>query len=458
MSDVILPSQIEFLAPGSLVPHQRNARTHSPEQIEQVAASMREFGFTVPVIIDDDGVIMAGHGRVLAATKIGMDRIPCIRLQGLSKEQRRAYVIADNKLAENAGWDRELLALELGDLRDLGFDLGLIGFDGDELAELFLDEDGLEQDGETDDDAIPLPGKEPVSVQGDVWICGEHRVMCGDSTVRSDFEKLMGDGLADMCWTDPPYNVNYKTAAGSIKNDDMEAGAFLAFLSDAFVSVFSALKEGGAFYVAHADTEGLAFRTAFASGGFKLSGCLVWVKPSLVLGRSDYQWRHEPILYGWKPGAAHRWFGGRKQTTVIDVEDPPFVIMSDGSIQIDAGSTTLRISGADLHFEEVVPSILKHEKPARNLEHPTMKPVGLILTYLKNSSRRGDVVLDPFGGYGSTLIAAQKVGRTARLMELDEVYADVIVRRWQDFTGETAMLEGTDETFAAAAGARVVTS
>ena len=227
----------------------------------------------------------------------------------------------------------------------------------------------------------------------------------------------------------------------------MAADAFLAFLTDAFVSVFSAVKPGGALYVAHADTEGLPFRTAFSSAGFKLSGCLVWVKPSLVLGRSDYQWRHEPILYGWKPGAPHLWFGGRKQTTVIDAEDLPFVVKEDGSLLIDTGSGHLRVSGSDLQVEELVSSVLRHEKPSRNTEHPTMKPVGLVMQYLKNSSRRGDLVLDPFGGSGSTMIAAQKIGRVARLMELDPRFADVIVKRWQDFTGGQAVLEGTSDRF-----------
>jgi DNA modification methylase len=263
----------------------------------------------------------------------------------------------------------------------------------------------------------------------------------------TDMEALVGEERIDMCWTDPPYNVNYEGTAGKIANDNMEADAFLAFLTDAFVSVLAVLKNGGALYVAHADTEGLPFRTAFASAGFKLSGCLVWVKPSLVLGRSDYQWRHEPILYGWKPGAAHRWYGGRKQTTVIDVEDMPFVVTADGSLLIDTGSGSIRVSGENLQVEELVSSVLRHEKPSRNVEHPTMKPVGLVIQYLKNSSRRGDLVLDPFGGSGSTMIAAQKIGRKARLMELDPRFADVIVRRFQDFTGEKAALASTGEAF-----------
>jgi DNA modification methylase len=438
---------IERLSPGGLVPYGRNSRTHSPEQIEQIVASIKEFGFTNPILIAEDSTIIAGHGRVQAAVAMGMDVVPCLRIAGLTDEQRRAYIIADNKLAENAGWDDELLRLELGELRDLGYDIDVVGFDQAELDELFLETDGLEEEGKTDDDEIPAFGDWFTSCRGDVWVCGDHRIMCGDSTVITDIETLVGEGGVDMCWTDPPYNVNYEGAAGKIENDNMEASAFLAFLTDAFVSVFSVLKAGGALYVAHADTEGLPFRTAFASAGFKLSGCLVWVKPSLVLGRSDYQWRHEPILYGWKPGAAHRWYGGRKQTTVIDAEDMPFVITPDGSLLIDTGPGTIRVSGTDLKVEELVSSVLRHEKPRRNVEHPTMKPVGLVLEYLKNSSRRGDLVLDPFGGSGSTMIAAQKIGRRSRLMELDPRFADVIVRRWQDFTGGKAVLEESGERF-----------
>jgi len=447
MNDLISYPDIERLPPGDLIPYDRNSRTHSPTQVSQIVASIKEFGFTNPILIAEDNTIIAGHGRVLAAQEMGMAVVPCLRLAGLTDEQRRAYIIADNKLAENAGWDDDLLRLELGELRDLGFDLDVVGFDRAELDELFLNTDGLEEDGNTDDDEVPPFGEWHISRRGDVWICGDHRVMCGDSTVITDVEALVGEERIDMCWTDPPYNVNYEGTAGKIENDNMAADAFLAFLSDAFVSVFSVLKPGAALYVAHADTEGLPFRNAFMSAGFKLSGCLVWVKPSLVLGRSDYQWRHEPILYGWKPGAAHRWYGGRKQTTVIDAPDMPFVITEDGALLIDTGSGHIRVSGTDMQVEELVSSVLRHEKPSRNAEHPTMKPVGLVLQYLKNSSRRGDLVFDPFGGSGTTAIAAQKIGRKSRLMELDPRFADVIIRRWQDFTGSKAVLEESGELF-----------
>ncbi|MEQ8257998.1 MAG: site-specific DNA-methyltransferase [Roseovarius confluentis] len=440
--------RLEFVGLDSLVPYALNSRTHSETQVAQIAASISEFGFTNPVLIGDDGTIIAGHGRVLAARQLGMSEVPVLRLSHLTDAQRRAYVIADNKLALNAGWDEELLRLELGALRDEGFDLGLTGFDAEEVDALFLDGDDLEEEGQIGDDETPAPAEEPVSQSGDIWILGDHRVMCGDSTSLADVEALAGGEAIDCCWTDPPYNVNYEGTAGKIQNDHMGDSQFRAFLRDALVGAFAVMRAGAPIYVAHADTEGFNFRGAFLEAGFKLAGCLIWVKPSLVLGRSDYQWRHEPILYGWKEGAAHSWFGGRKQTTVIDAEDAPFVVEEGGgAVQIEIGETTLRISGSDLSVEELVGSTIRAEKPKRSAEHPTMKPVGLVLGMLKNSSRRGDSVLDLFGGSGSTLIACQKVGRRARLMEFDPRFADVIVRRWEQFSGKKAVLQGADQRF-----------
>jgi DNA modification methylase len=271
--------------------------------------------------------------------------------------------------------------------------------------------------------------------------------MCGDSTSIENVEALCAGTPIDCCWTDPPYNVDYEGSAGKIANDNMEDSQFRQFLLDAFVSAFAVLREGAPIYVAHADTEGLNFRGAFKDAGLKLSGCLIWVKPSLVLGRSDYQWRHEPILYGWKPGAAHSWYGGRAKTTVIDAKDMPFRVMQDGSVQIEIGESTLNITGKNLEVEEVLGSTIRAEKPKKNADHPTMKPVELVLGMLKNSSRRGSTVLDLFGGSGSTLIACQKSGRKARLMEFDPQFVDVIIRRWQDFTGKSAVHEQSGKTF-----------
>lgn len=454
MNAPILPANIEHLGLDRLVPYARNARTHTETQVAEIAASMREFGFTNPVLISDADDIIAGHGRVLAARKLGLEVVPCIRLSHLSEAQRRAYVLADNKLAEKAGWDDELLRLELGDLADLGFDLALTGFDKSDLDALMLGDDDVDAEGLTGDDDAPGLKGDPVSRPGDIWILGDHRVMCGDSTSIEAVEALCAGQLVDCVWTDPPYNVAYETKAGKIDNDNLEDGAFRQFLLDAYGSAWALMKPGAAIYVAHADTEGLNFRSAFREVGFKLSGCLIWRKNALVLGRSDYQWRHEPILYGWKPGAAHRWFGGRAQTTVHEFEHAPFVVAEDGSVQIEIGESVLRISGADLKVEELVGTVVNAEKPRRSADHPTMKPVELILPMVKNNSRRGDLVLDLFGGSGSTLIACQKAGRKARLMEFDPGYCDVIVRRWQEWTGRVAHLEAGGETFEALAAKR----
>jgi len=449
------PALLEYIALGDLVPYAQNARSHTETQVAQIAKSIEEFGFTNPVLISADNSIIAGHGRVMAAKLLSMADVPCFRLSHLTEEQQRLYVIADNKLALNAGWDEDMLRLELGELRDLGANLGLTGFDASEVDALFLDEENLEQEGLTGDDDAPGLDGSFVSEAGDVWILGDHRVMCGDSTVLADVEKLCGDEPIDCSWTDPPYNVNYESKAGKIKNDHMGDSAFREFLRDAFVGAFAVMRVGAPIYIAHSDTEGFNFRGAFLEAGFKLSGCLIWVKPALVLGRSDYQWRHEPILYGWKEGAAHSWYGGRKNTTVVDAVDMPFRVEDGGgAVQIEAGETTLRISGADLMVEELVGSVIRAEKPKRSPEHPTMKPVGLILGMLKNSSRRGDAVLDLFGGSGSTLIACQKVGRRARLMEFDPKYCDVIVRRWQEFSGKKAKLASSGEGFDALAQKR----
>lgn len=432
---------IEMLPIEGLVPYANNSRTHSDEQVAQVAASIKEFGFTNPVLVDKDNMIIAGHGRVKAAMRLGITEVPCIRLDHLNDFQKKAYIIADNKLAMNAGWDDELLRLELGELLAEGFDVKLTGFSDDEIKNITLGADDVDEQGNTDDDEVPGFSNKNISVYGDVWVLGDHRVMCGDSTLIDDVEKLCAGVDVDCCWTDPPYNVNYESKAGKIQNDNMEDAAFRQFLRDAFVSAFAVMRTGAPMYIAHSDTEGYNFRGAFIDAGFKLSGCLVWVKPALVLGRSDYQWRHEPILYGWKPGSAHSWYGGRKNTTVFDAKDVPFIVMEDGSVQIEIGENTLRISGESLQVEEIVGSIVRIEKPKRSAEHPTMKPVDLILRQLKNSSRRGDVVLDLFGGSGSTMIACQKTNRKARIMEFDPKYCDVIITRWQDFTGKEAIHE-----------------
>ena len=402
--------QIEQIGIATLIPFAKNSRTHSDAQIAQIAASIREFGFTNPVLIDEANGIIAGHGRVMAARKLKLTEVPCIRLAHLSDAQKRAYVIADNKLALNAGWDEAMLKLELADLKALDFDLDLTGFNTDEIDAL-LAEKGTE--GLTDPDDTPEPPVEPVTRLGDVWVCGQHRVMCGSSLEMTAMERLCGDQRVDMLLTDPPYNVAYEGGTKeklTIQNDNMGDEAFRTFLRDAFVTADAMLKPGAVFYIWHADLEGYNFRGACKDAGWQVRQCLVWKKSSLVLGRQDYQWRHEPCLYGWKDGASHLWAADRKQTT-----------------------------------------ILEFDKPSRNGEHPTMKPVALFEYQLLNNTKGGDIVLDSFGGSGTTLIAAEKNGRIARIMELDPKYVDVIVKRWEDFTGQKAVLESTGEPFKAAA-------
>lgn len=392
----------------SLIPYARNSRTHSDEQVAQIAASIREFGFTNPVLVDEVGGIIAGHGRVMAARKLAMLEVPVLVLAGLSETQKRAYVIADNKIALNAGWDEEMLRVELEALSDADFDLDILGFSNDELG-LYLDDGTTEVEGLTDDDQVPETPVNPVSKLGDVWLLGDHRLMCGDSTSFDDVSVLMADGMADLLITDPPYNVAYEGGTAdalTIMNDNMSNGEFRQFLRDVYASADSVMRPGAAFYIWHADSEGLNFRGAAADVGWQIRQCLIWNKNALVLGRQDYHWKHEPCLYGWKDGAAHYWGSDRSQTTVLDFN-----------------------------------------KPNRNGEHPTMKPVELFQYQIENSCKKGDVVLDLFGGSGTTVIACEKSHRHARLMELDPKYCDVIIKRWQDFTGKQALLQSTGEAF-----------
>lgn len=435
----------------SLAPYARNARTHPEWQIAQIAASIAEFGFCNPILVGGDGVIIAGHGRLMAAQQLGLEHVPVIELGHLTESQRRALVIADNRIAENAGWDEELLRSELAALQAEGFDLDVVGFSEAELDELLAgaDLDGALPASLGDPDHVPEKPAEPVTREGDVWVLGKHRVICGDSTSREVLEALCGSDLVHACWTDPPYNVDYEGSAGKIANDNMSATDFRRFLVGAFAAAFAVMRKGAAIYVAHADLNGTSgtFIAALKDARFHIQNCLIWVKPSLVLGRCDYQSRHEPILYGWKPGASHRWFGGRAQTTVSEAAGEPVRVMPDGTVQVDVGDQTIVIKGEDLSLEVADGSVIRIDKPARNAEHPTMKPVALIERQLENSTRPGDLVLDPFGGSGSTLIACHAMRRYARLVELDPKFCDVIVRRWQEFTGQKAQREADGAAF-----------
>ena len=395
--------KLEWRNIGEIIPYARNSRTHSEEQVAQIAASIKEFGWTNPVLIDEENGIIAGHGRLAAARKLGHTEIPVIELTGLSEAQKRAYVIADNKLALNAGWDTEMLVNELRDLEGMDIDLSLTGFSADELNDMLAEK----EEGLTDEDAVPTPPEEPITKPGDIWILGKHRLMCGDSTSIDHLERLCDGQAVDMWLTDPPYNVAYegKTKdALTIQNDSMGNDQFRQFLRDAYVAADAVMKPGAVFYIWHADSEGYNFRGAAQDAGWKVRQCLIWKKSTMVMGRQDYHWKHEPCLYGWKDGAGHLWAADRKQTT-----------------------------------------ILEFDKPSRNGEHPTMKPVALFEYQLLNNTKGGDIVLDSFGGSGTTLIAAEKNGRVARLMELDPKYCDVIVKRWEEFTGKKAELVTTNE-------------
>jgi site-specific DNA-methyltransferase (adenine-specific) len=367
--------------------------------VAQIAASIKEFGWTNPILVDGSNGIIAGHGRLLAARKLGFKEVPTIELADLTDTQRKAYIIADNRLALNAGWDNEMLTIELNDLLADGFALEMLGFDPKELNAL-LEPEVIE--GLTDEDAVPNVPEVPKTKLGDIYQLGNHRLMCGDSCSQAAVEKLTGGAGVDMLLTDPPYNVAYegKTKDSlTIQNDSMGDDQFRQFLRDAFVTADTVMKKGAVFYIWHADSEGYNFRGACQDAGWKVRQCLIWKKSSMVMGRQDYHWKHEPCLYGWKDGAGHLWATDRKQTT-----------------------------------------ILEFDRPNRNGEHPTMKPVGLFEYQMLNNTKGGDIVLDLFGGSGTTMLAAEKHGRHGYLMELDPKYCDVIVKRWEDFTGKTAVL------------------
>ena len=378
-----------------LIPYARNARTHSDEQVAQIAASIKEFGFLSPIIISKDNTILCGHGRFYAAQKLGLEKVPCIKEEYLTETQKRAYILADNKLSLNAGWDNEMLAVELTELQNENFDLGLTGFDVSELEDLIGKDSSDVEDDDYDLDAALE--KAAFVQRGDVWNVGRHKLMCGDATSSEDVNTLMEDKKANLIVTDPPYNVAFESSDGlSIKNDKMENTKFYEFLLAAFKNMASHLEKGGAAYVFHADTEGLNFRKAFIDAGFHLSGCCIWVKNSLVLGRSDYQWQHEPVLYGFLQNGNHYWSknAGRSQTTIWNFD-----------------------------------------KPKKNKNHPTSKPLDLLAYPIGNSSQENAIVIDTFGGSGSTLMTCEQTNRTCYMMELDEKYASVILRRYVEDTG-----------------------
>ena len=390
--------EMKMINTKELVPYVNNARTHSPEQINKLRSSLREFGFVNPIIIDKDKTVLAGHGRLMAAKEEGIEEVPCVLVDYLTEAQKKAYILADNRYAEDAGWDEEMLRLEIEALEGMDFNLGLTGFDEDEIVDLF-DTDNT-SDVEDDDFDLEEALEQAAFVkQGDIWTVGRHRLMCGDATKKEDVEKLMEDKKANLIVTDPPYGVSFKSSDGlSIKNDNLKEGEFYNFLLSAFKNMADFLEKGGSAYVFHADTEGLNFRKAFIDAGFHLSGCCIWVKNSLVLGRSDYQWQHEPVLYGFLKNGKHYWSknAGRKQTTIWNFD-----------------------------------------KPKKNSNHPTSKPLDLLSYPIGNSSHENAIVIDTFGGSGSTLMACERTNRICNTMELDEKYASVILRRYVEDTGDS---------------------
>ena len=386
-------TQFQLVKTDKLVPYANNARTHSPEQINKLRSSLREFGFINPVIIDKDFNVLAGHGRLAAAKAENIKEVPCVFADHLTEAQKKAYILADNRMALDAGWDEEMLRVEIEALQEDAFDLSLTGFDSTELAELFKNDMQVKDDDFDVDKELLEPA---VTKPGDIWTLGRHRLVCGDSTKSETFEILMQGKKANLVVTDPPYNVNYEGTAGKIKNDNMSDEKFYQFLLDAFTNTEKAMADDASIYVFHADTEGLNFRKAFSDAGFYLSGCCIWKKPSLVLGRSPYQWQHEPCLYGWKKNGKHQWYSDRKQTTIWEFE-----------------------------------------KSKKNGEHPTMKPLPLLAYPIQNSSMSNTLVLDPFGGSGSTLIACEQTDRSCYTVELDEKYCDVIVKRYIEQAGSS---------------------
>lgn len=384
-------TEMQLVSTDKLIPYVNNARTHSAEQINKLRASLREFGFINPVIIDREFNVIAGHGRIAAAKAEGIDEVPCVFADHLTEAQKKAYILADNRMALDAGWDEEMLKVEIEALQAEDIDISLTGFDEKELASLF----DTDTDAQEDDFDVDAELEKPcVTQSGDIWTLGKHTLVCGDSTKEDTYAALMDGRKANLVITDPPYNVNYEGTAGKIKNDNMAADKFYQFLFDAFSNMANVMADDASIYVFHADTEGLNFRKAFADAGFYLSGCCIWKKQSLVLGRSPYQWQHEPVLYGWKKKGKHQWYTGRKESTIWEFD-----------------------------------------KPKRNGDHPTMKPVPLLAYPIRNSSMANSVVLDPFGGSGSTLIACEQTDRICLTIELDEKFCDVIVKRYIEQVG-----------------------
>ena len=388
-------SEMKIVPISKLVPYANNARTHSPEQINKLRGSLREFGFVSPVIIDKDYGILAGHGRVMAARAENIEQVPCVFVDHLTEAQKKAYILADNRFALDAGWDEDMLRVEMEALQGMDFDISLTGFDEAEIADLLSLDDGEAQEDDFDEDAALQA--EPFVKAGDLWLLSKHRLLCADSTKPEDVKLLMDGKKANVCITDPPYACNYTGGTGmKIMNDNLKGEEFYQFLLSAFKNAYENLADGAAIYIFHSDAEKVNFYNAVVAAGFHYSTTCIWVKQSLVLGRFDYQMRHEPVIYAFKDTVKHKFYGDRKQTTVWEFD-----------------------------------------RPSKSKLYPTTKPLPLVAYPMKNSSLVNSIVLDLFGGSGSTLMAAEQMDRTAYLMELDPVYASAIVRRFVAYRGNT---------------------
>ena len=423
---------IQWIAPTELTPYEHNPRIND-QAVDAVWASIDEFGWQQPLVADKNNVIIVGHTRWKAAIKYGCAKVPVVFATDLTEAQIKAYRIADNRTGELSEWDFTLLPLELEDLKKMDFKMDDFGFSDAEFEALLREKDPV-TDGRTDPDQVPeVDGETPASARGEIYRLGDHRLICGDATDVDDIRTLMHGGAADLWLTDPPYNVAVENSAGlKIMNDNMAAAEFEKFLKKSFCAAVTALKPGAAFYIFHSDNYGLTFRQAVSFAGLKLRQNLIWAKNGFTLGRQDYQWAHEACLYGWKGGAAHRWYSNRSQRTIIDIDGQPFTEREDGKYQLKVGNRYFVIEPDAVCVEEDT-TIIAQNKPAKCDLHPTMKPVEMLIRLIKNSTQRGDVVFDDFGGSGSTIIAAEQTGRKAYLMELDEHYADVIRKRWAEF-------------------------
>lgn len=433
---------------SELKPYENNAKIHTPQQVEQIKESIRQFGFNDPIAIDEHGMIIEGHGRLLALQAMGETEVDCIPLEGLTEDQKRAYIHVHNQLTMNTGFDLDILEQELKTIE--GIDMGFFGFDMD----FEIDSDFSFDDGEKAQEELvaAAAAQEPRAKLGQLWKLGNHRLLVGDSTSAADVDKLTGGVAMDLCVTDPPYNValgqkdfntnearkrHRRTDGLVIMNDSMEDHEFFDFLREFYEQMLRVLKPGGSYYIFHADSEGLNFRGALQAAGGQLRQTLIWVKNSMTLGRQDYQWRHEPCLYGWKEGAGHYFVNDRCQTTVFENTADPESMTREELVQL---ATFLLAKMEAIHS-----SIIREKRPTRSALHPTMKPVALCAKLIQNSSKRGDNVIDFFGGSGSTLMACEETGRNCYTLELDPKYADVIITRWEEATGERAvLLNGTE--------------